>query len=382
LKIDIPIESLSAEVREETLIVSSRKPFKVVSSAPLNGGLRWARSIINGQVSMNYDHKKPEEFLRLRAEKLNAPRPTVGLLTAVDLKNLATSTCLVSKRRLLVMATAGLSNAARPGETSPGEGGTINLIVIYEGGMTDGCMVNAATTAIESKCATLQGLDVRTTKTRMLATGTSTDTITVCCLGEGKTLRYAGSATEIGRALGRTVESAIRDSLRKQDRLIPGRHISYRLEERGIPIEEILETAMKLFVPHPGVDGERDARRILRRELEKALNDINVCCLISAGMRLEEEGELGLIPQLSAEEFAGDPVHLLADEMIGRQIAEYIGGARAGFEFQRFDREKPGILGKLGPVMDDVIAGIVAGISSRMYSVGLEDNNFECSRSG
>ena len=76
---------------------------------------------------------------------------------------------------------------------------------------------------------------------------------------------------------------------------------------------------------------------------------------------------------MDIEEFKGDPVYLLADEMIGRQIADYIGGARAGFEFQRFDREKPGILRKLGPIMDDVVAGIAAGISSKMYSNRLEE---------
>jgi adenosylcobinamide hydrolase len=95
--------------------------------------------------------------------------------------------------------------------------------------------------------------------------------------------------------------------------------------------------------------------------------------MISAGMRLEEDSRMDLIPQMDSEEFVRDPLYLLADEMIGRQIADYIGGTKASFEFNRFDREKPGILRKLGPVMDDVIAGIAAGISSKMYSTKLEE---------
>ena len=239
--------------------------------------------------------------------------------------------------------------------------------------MTDGCMVNAVQTITESKCAILRELDVRTRKTGELATGTSTDTIVLCCLGEGEALQYAGSATEIGNELGRTVEDSIRDSLRKQENLVSGRSIAIRLEERGIQIDDILEASIELFTPHPGIKNKRDARRILRKELLKALDDINICCLILAGMRLEEDGNSGLCPRMNTEEFKGDPVYLLADEMIGRQIADYIGGARAGFEFERFDREKPGILRKLGPIMDDIIAGIAAGISSKMYSNRLEE---------
>lgn len=374
MRIDTSIKDFSAEVKNRTLVVSYGKLFKVMSSAVLNGGLKEARSIINCHVPANYDHKNPEELLRLRAEALNIPGPVVGLLTAVDLKNLATSTSVVSKRRLLTIATAGLSNAARPGEAMSEERvGTINLIIIYEGDMTEGCMVNAIMTATESKCATLEELDVRTRTTKMKATGTSTDTVTICCLGKGETLRYAGSGTAIGRVLGKTVQISIRDSLRKQEGLLPGRSMTSRMEERGISFEEIVETAMQLFVPHPGIERKRDARRILGIELEDALSDINICCLISAGMRLEEDGKLGLIPKMSSEEFLKDPIYLLADEMIGRQIAEYIAGTKASFEFERFDREKPALLQKLGPFMDDVIAGLAAGISSKMYSTGLKE---------
>jgi len=374
LKIETPIKNLLVEVKNKTLVVSHSKQFKIMSSAVLNGGLKQARTIISCQVPRNYNHENPEEILLKRAGELKLPSPLVGMLTAVDLQNLATSTDKVSKRNLLVIATAGISNASQPGEPqSTRTAGTINLIVLYDGNMTEGCMVNAVQTTTEAKSATLRRLDIRTRKTGILATGTSTDTVAICCLGDGKALQYAGSATEIGDVIGRTVESSIQNSLRKQEGLVSGRLMASRLEERGIPTEEILKATLELFVPHPGVEKGSDAKKILRRELEKALDDVNVCCLISAGMRLEEDSRMGLIPQMEAEEFNEDPTYLLADEMIGRQIADYIGGTKASFEFHRFDREKPGILRKLGPVMDDVIAGVAAGISSKMYSAGLEE---------
>jgi phosphatidylglycerophosphatase A len=59
---------------------------------------------------------------------------------------------------------------------------------------------------------------------------------------------------------------------------------------------------------------------------------------------------------------------LVADEILGIAIANYIGGARGVFEFVRFDQAKPGILKKLGPITNDAIGGLVAGVSSNVYT--------------
>ena len=42
------------------------------------------------------------------------------------------------------------------------------------------------------------------------------------------------------------------------------------------------------------------------------------------------------------------------------------------FEFIRYDQAKPGILRKLGPIANDAIGGLIAGVSSRIYSGALE----------
>jgi phosphatidylglycerophosphatase A len=59
---------------------------------------------------------------------------------------------------------------------------------------------------------------------------------------------------------------------------------------------------------------------------------------------------------------------LVTDELLGMTIANYIAGARGIFEFVRFDQAKPGILKKLGPITNDAIGGLVAGVSSNMYT--------------
>jgi alpha-ribazole phosphatase CobZ len=62
-----------------------------------------------------------------------------------------------------------------------------------------------------------------------------------------------------------------------------------------------------------------------------------------------------------------DPVCLVADELLGIDIAEYIAGSRGVFEFVRYDKAKPGVLGKLPPFLDDVVGGLIAGIMSKIY---------------
>lgn len=140
------------------------------------------------------------------------------------------------------------------------------------------------------------------------------------------------------------------------------------LEEKGIRREDLVSAALELYVPHPGVEDREKARTMLEEGFEAALSDPNVNALVLAGFQLEEAGSEGSIPGIDKEAFKKDPVSLVSDEILGMAIAEYIGGTRARFEYVRFDSEKPGILGKLGPFTDDVICGVIAGVSSRMYS--------------
>jgi alpha-ribazole phosphatase CobZ len=142
------------------------------------------------------------------------------------------------------------------------------------------------------------------------------------------------------------------------------------LEDKGIMVKDLIDTALDLFVPHPGVENEEKAMKILKEELEEALSDVNVSCLIVACFRVEEDAKRGLVPGLSKERFLGRP-GLVADELLGMTIACYIAGARGIFEFIRFDQAKPGILKRLGPISNDAVGGLIAGVSSNMYTKAL-----------
>lgn len=145
------------------------------------------------------------------------------------------------------------------------------------------------------------------------------------------------------------------------------------LDEAGISGDALVSTAMELYVPHPGVENRDIAEQVFKRELEHALSDANLCILLYAGVLLEKEGEKGELPGMSKETFAKDLTFLIVDEVLGMSIAKYISGDKGIFEYVRFDKLKPGILSKLGPFLDDVIAGLVGGVSANMYSRGKND---------
>jgi alpha-ribazole phosphatase CobZ len=138
--------------------------------------------------------------------------------------------------------------------------------------------------------------------------------------------------------------------------------IEQRLLNRGISCEDIVAAAMELYVSH-GMPEDQAAAEITRK-MVKCFDDPNVSSLLLGAILLEDE----LFCRRKNSEIADDPVFLLSDEIIGMAIAECIGGTYARFEFTRYDQKKPGILSKLGPFLDDAIAGLIAGCTSRLYS--------------
>jgi len=139
------------------------------------------------------------------------------------------------------------------------------------------------------------------------------------------------------------------------------------LEGKGITLQSLIDCALEMYVPHPGIETEQKATEMLKEEFLDILSDVNVSMLEVAAFSLQEQAEKGQIPGLSQERFRGraGPV---ADEILGLAIATYIGGTRGVFEYVRFDQAKPGILKSLGSLTNDAIGALVAGASSNVYT--------------
>jgi len=115
---------------------------------------------------------------------------------------------------------------------------------------------------------------------------------------------------------------------------------------------DLIEAAFALY---EGEYGEEEVNKFLG-VLRRAMKDVNVISLIKAAEYLDT---INIVED--------DPAYLVADELIGIQIAEYIGGKNALFNFFRYDTRKPGILAKLPPFQDDAYGGLIAGCMTRAF---------------
>ncbi|EHR78348.1 hypothetical protein OCC_11959 [Thermococcus litoralis DSM 5473] len=127
-----------------------------------------------------------------------------------------------------------------------------------------------------------------------------------------------------------------------------------KLNSKGITLEKMLDTALELYI---GEEREK-VKEKLKEIMLHYLNDINIQALLTAALLLEEDFKV-----------EGDPVNLVADELIGINIAEYIGGKMALFNFFYYDTKKPGILKELPPFLDDAIGGFIAGCMTKVFEL-------------
>ena len=361
---DIKVEFLKSSMGDCAL-VSLPATCRALSSAPLGFGFLGLDKILILQVPKDYYSKRPEEDLRDLINQLKLGDNTAALMTAAKIRKVLTvKHKTLEDLHVTVILTAGTANALVAGELplkEDGEvrSGTINIIAFVNRALTDGALVNAVITITEAKGVALRSLGFD-------AGGTTTDAVIVACPAGEEKLKYAGTATRVGSLLSKAVREALVESLSKAGE-VKSRSFLERLSERGITMDELLETALALHIPH----NEREVEIVKQRfveELTRLADDVNINSLVCSALYLEDLGSSGGIHGLSVNDFNKDAVHILADELIGMAIAEYISGTRGLFNYVRYDRKKPGILASLGPFLDDVVASLVGGVMSSIYS--------------
>jgi alpha-ribazole phosphatase CobZ len=139
-------------------------------------------------------------------------------------------------------------------------------------------------------------------------------------------------------------------------------HSIYSLmSEVGVEVPQLVEAGLELL---EGVERTDKLEIFLEKQIRKSLEDINVVVLIVAGIRVEDDLANGRIQGVDVDD---DPAYLYSDEVLGMAIANQIAGTKAIFNFKRYDEAKPGVIGTLGPMLDDVFAGLVAGCMSKLF---------------
>jgi len=369
---EVPVKTLLIAFSEKSRVLSTLEGFKEVG---------FVGNHYSPKSLWDYVHKNYQEYKSWLPRALGIPKEDIAHLgTGADMDNLAVVEKNYEEYRVICLATAGIEgNAQRLGEDSAQSverengfdkvEGTINLILLTSADLTDGAMARAIITATEAKTAALQDLDIRSTYTPLenQATGTGTDNLIVVS-GNGQKISYVGGHTKMGELIAKSVKEAVVEAIEKQNGITLERGVEKRLAERGITLEELIDTALLFYIPDPEIGDKDRMKNLLQAEFKKVFRDLNVCSLVMAGLLLEDTARKGSIPNFTREKYREDPVDLIADELLGIQIAEYIGGSRALFEFERYDKKKPGILGTLPPFLDDTIGGLIAGVLVKVCS--------------
>ena len=223
-------------VVQHTLIITLGGRWRVLSSAPQGGGLCHASSILNHQVEANSGPQDPQgqgfedpsRYLRKLAASLGVIGETVGLMTAVPMTQLVTARASSGALWVECFATVGVTNAVQAGEWLPQLAtrrrriapGTINLIVITNGSLSDAAMVGVVQVVTEAKTGMLRDHLVTSCYSGLNATGTGTDAVVIACRGRGQgpRHRYSGTHTIVGALIGQAVADCVSRGLEKAKR--------------------------------------------------------------------------------------------------------------------------------------------------------------------
>ncbi|GAB2726958.1 hypothetical protein GCM10027172_21700 [Halomonas garicola] len=194
-------------------------PLATLSSALVGGGVGTRGDFCNFYVDKDYAGRAPADDLArwIAGRKINADG-AVAMMTAVTLEHAAMHSAPLGNREnaVLALATAGSGNAVditAAGADPRLVAGTINVFVFIDAHLTPGALVNACLSVTEAKVAALSDENVMDAHSRTPATGTSTDCVSIAATQRGAPTPYAGSGTELGRAVGRTTYRAVRESL-------------------------------------------------------------------------------------------------------------------------------------------------------------------------
>jgi adenosylcobinamide amidohydrolase len=173
----------------------------MVSSAPLGGGLGRRLWVVNAQVPHSYRRLDPEVHLAELASAWGLGGPGVGMLTAVDLREVRHE----EEAGVVVDVSVGVTRptwAAAPDDPQGPEPGTVNVVGIVPERLSPAAMVNAVMTVTEAKSQALWDAGVP-------ATGTASDAVCIVCPDQGPAHPFGGPRSPWGARLARAVHRAV-----------------------------------------------------------------------------------------------------------------------------------------------------------------------------
>ncbi|MBI5679861.1 MAG: phosphatidylglycerophosphatase A [Methanobacterium sp.] len=353
----ICIDDASFLKNNNNIIIQREKGLLSLSNSN-NEGFFNVKTIINHSINNNKEDTflNKEMYLQKFLNDKKVSDPAAVILTSANMKHCSIET----SDYVTAIVTAHNSGLFGAGENikplKEHASGSINIIILINKKLNNMVLMNTYSQVISAKIAALWDLDVRSPSWD-LATSSSHDSTLVACLGDGE---EDINETELQNLVENCVRKAVKKSMINSGF---SKNVVDFIEGIEIKIEDLVDAGMELCV---GVEKTEELYKKLHKQILKSLDDLNVVSFIIAGIRLEEDYMKHRVEGVDVDD---DPAYLYSDEVFGMSIANQIAGTKAIFNFKRYDEEKPGIISTLGPVLDDVFAGLVAGCMSKIFEV-------------
>jgi adenosylcobinamide amidohydrolase len=182
-------------------------PLLGLSSAPYGGGWGERHWVLAAQVAHDYRRLDPERHLAGLARGLALGGPGIGMLTAVDVREVRTAW----GDGVAVAATVGVTRpcwaaAAAEPDKAASPAGTVNIVAVLPRRLSRAALVNAVMTVTEAKSQALWDGGVP-------GTGTASDAVAVLCPQTGPAEPFGGPRSRWGARLARAAHGAVLDGI-------------------------------------------------------------------------------------------------------------------------------------------------------------------------
>jgi alpha-ribazole phosphatase CobZ len=353
----ICIEDLKIKKDDHTTILYRENGFQTIGNSTMGCGIDFVKSIVHhglkrdaplpykeGEVSREEINKEKEEYLKAIFEYKEVEEPIAAILSPAKLVKFEDST----HENVTALVTSYNEQKL-----------FLSILVLVDHDLDNKTLLKLFKTTIDAKNAALwdmgvinhfsfDPLDLEDDESILIASKGSADIVN----------------PDESYILVKNVQQSVREAVKKSLSHcgFPKDVLDY-MNDVGVGVDDLVDAGMELVV---GVEKTVEIRLKLKQQIYHSLEDLNVVSFIIAGIRLEEDYEKHRVSGVDVDD---DPAYLYSDEVFGMSIANQISGTKAIFNFKRYDEAKPGVISKLGPVLDDVFAGLVAGCISKVFEV-------------
>jgi adenosylcobinamide amidohydrolase len=207
-------------LKNKSLIIDLPKTSSILSWAPFNGGITTSNCIFNHECD-HFEENDLESIFNSVINQNNLPSDAIGLITGANVSRFEEAYLESDDLWVHAIATIGLNNTRSAGDLADvslgqrvNKTGTINIIVSCNALPHVSGLVEAIQIATMAKTSAMIDAEVKSKKSKQLATGTGTDCIVVAGNGEIQE-NYCGMHTVLGEMIGKSVKEIIKKGIQK-----------------------------------------------------------------------------------------------------------------------------------------------------------------------